>query len=147
MFEAVRSTIDDTGLDLRVGQRINDRRDVAGLRRRIRDALSDSWVEDRVDAVTLAATELAANGLVHGKQPVLFRLFTGPERVLITVFDSGDTMPYFDPDQPPELLAAAGRGLRLVRSAAERSGTASAPNGGKWVFAEWRRAPGDEPVP
>jgi anti-sigma regulatory factor (Ser/Thr protein kinase) len=140
VFETLMERVDDAGLDLRVGQRINDRRDVAGLRSRVRQVVGDTWLEPRIDAVALVATELAANGLVHGAQPVLFRLLTGPERVVITVFDGGDASPYFDPDADASIHASAGRGLHLVSASADRCGTRKGPDGGKWVFAEWRRA-------
>jgi len=68
-----------------------------------------------VDGLMLAATEAVTNALRHGAPPVLFRLWTADDRIVVTVSDSGSgtTDPYAGLLPAPR-APAGGLGLWLA---------------------------------
>lgn len=45
--------------------------------------------EDETSGLMLAVSEVLSNGIVHGRGPTRMRLWTGPDRVVVTVTDQG----------------------------------------------------------
>jgi anti-sigma regulatory factor (Ser/Thr protein kinase) len=93
----------------------------------LRSVLAERAAEERVDTVTLLASELVSNAVVHGsrRRGSTIRLHTEvrDERLRVEVTDSG---PGFDPS---EALSRRGFGLRLVRDLSARWGAEQAPSG------------------
>jgi anti-sigma regulatory factor (Ser/Thr protein kinase) len=52
--------------------------------------------DDETSGLMLAVSEVLSNGIVHGRAPTRVRLWTGPDRVVVTVTDqgTGPTDPY-----------------------------------------------------
>ena len=110
-----------------------DRALLSGVRERVREALR-SWalLDELVDCGVLLATELATNGLVHGKGPVELRLRLTRDRLVLEVEDEGHHMPR---RRRAGAEDEGGRGLHLVSTLADRWGARSTDEG-KVVWAE-----------
>lgn len=70
--------------------------------------------EDGLHRITMVATELATNALLHGCQPTVIRLLREPGSFVIDVADhdlAGE--PLFDQERP---IGLGGLGLRLARA-------------------------------
>lgn len=95
-----------------------------------------SWrfSEELCDLGVLAASELVANSLVHGKAPMRLRLRRTDRRLIIEVTDGDEHLPR---RQQADLADEAGRGISLIASIATHWGTRRLPDGGKSVWAEF----------
>ncbi|WP_430781211.1 ATP-binding protein [Actinoplanes sp. G11-F43] len=93
--------------------------DVGGLRHLradLREAVAGTTLdtEDGLDRLTVVATELATNGLRHGRPPTVIRLLLEPGLLILDVADH-------DPDGEPQVdlsrpVGLGGLGLRLVKT-------------------------------
>jgi anti-sigma regulatory factor (Ser/Thr protein kinase) len=106
---------------------------LASLRTRLRTVLARTMGPARVrsDFVT-AVSEVAANGLVHGRPPVRVRVWATPDRLLGTVTDQGDgfddPLAGYVPTRGKD-PTGAGVGLWLARQLCDRVETARTPYG------------------
>ncbi|MPY42828.1 ATP-binding protein [Streptomyces phyllanthi] len=88
--------------------------------------------EETADAISLVASELITNAVVHGEGPVTVALYHRPGRLVIEVLDGNPVAPQMSCAQADD---ERGRGLALVDFLASRS--AWEPFGrGKRVWAE-----------
>ena len=107
--------------------------DAAGeVRRRLRDAVSGTVFEARIDDAELAATELVTNAVLHGRQPIRVTIRVDEERLRVEVSDASAVSPTFSLLDP---TAVTGRGLLLVASVADHWGVDPEPEG-KTVWME-----------
>jgi len=83
--------------------------------------------------VSLLASELASNSVLHARTPFQVSINTGFGRVRVSVTDSSPRLPVM---KLHSLEAATGRGLRLVQSLADRWGVES-EEPGKTVWFEF----------
>ncbi len=141
VFEPDSLAVDTQDLDLVLECPLTEPLDAPVVRRRIRQILAGGWLEPRTHEVTLASTELIANALRHGAPPARFRLLLGAERAFAAAFDAGEGAPCFDPTVPLPTMSANGRGLFLVQAESDNCGAYTIGSRGKWVYAEWLRAP------
>ncbi|WP_079408415.1 ATP-binding protein [Streptomyces sp. 3211] len=91
--------------------------------RRIAAALLRLWgLEELVDPVCLAVSELVTNALVHGQgDNVTVRMLLSDTQLRVEVCDAGSWTPRL---QPPDPLAQGGRGTLLVQAFADAWGVA-----------------------
>jgi anti-sigma regulatory factor (Ser/Thr protein kinase) len=77
--------------------------------------------EEQIEALIVVANELATNAVIHGGGAGRLRLWRGCEHVVCEVQDCGPGIasPASTANEPPEQLAASGRGLWLVRQLAD----------------------------
>jgi anti-sigma regulatory factor (Ser/Thr protein kinase) len=99
----------------------------------VRQAL-DRWHvrADRIDDAQLIASELVANALRHGSQPMELNLALSRGALTVAVIDHSAALPRM---RDPGPLDERGRGLPIVASLAQTWGVAPAPGGGKAVWA------------
>ena len=83
--------------------------------------------------VSLLASELAANSVLHARTAYQVGVFAGFGRVRVSVSDSNPRLPVM---KLHSLEAATGRGLRMVQSLADRWGIESHEQG-KTVWFEF----------
>jgi K+-sensing histidine kinase KdpD len=104
----------------------------AGARRRVRHLVAGWNLGLHADLVELVVSELVANALRHGADPIEIRLSCGPAGLRVEVHEDG-------PGRPVRRHAGAydecGRGLELLDGLI-------APLGGAWGTVADRRAPG-----
>jgi len=82
-----------------------------------------SFIQEEVDDLSIAITELFNNAIHHGnkkdsQKKIAISYYTTPEYLLISVKDEGkgfNPKELKDPLAPENLLAESGRGLYLVR--------------------------------
>ncbi|MFD7204143.1 ATP-binding protein [Streptomyces sp. NPDC059893] len=89
---------------------------------------------EAADGISLVASELVTNAVLHGDGPVTVTLHHRPGRLVIEVQDSNTRMPRA---QCPGTEQEGGRGLVLVGLLAARSGWELAADG-KRVWAEMK---------
>lgn len=96
--------------------------DLTRLRRKLRTALTTAGVPTSVmDDVVVAAHEICTNGLIHGRPPVLVRVWTSADRVHCTITDQGtghnqSLAGYLPPPTP----VRTGAGLWVTRNLVDR---------------------------
>ena len=113
----------------------------AGAARRFATALVEAWGLDRLAAdVALCVSELAANALLHAREPFTVTVRRAGDGVRLDVIDPR-------PDQLPVVVplvgtardlterSTTGRGLQIVATLSDRWGV-STTNGAKAVWAE-----------
>lgn len=95
-----------------------------------------SWrfSEELRELGVLAASELVANSLVHGKAPMRLRLRRTDRRLIVEVTDGDEHLPRHQRAEPAD---ETGRGISLVAAIATGWGTRRLPEGGKAVWAEF----------
>ena len=110
-----------------------DRAVLHELRSRAREVMR-SWalLDDVIDDATLLASELATNGLVHGRGRVDLRIRLTRDRLVLEAVDEGRHMPR---RRRAGVEDEGGRGLHLVASLAHRWGFRATADG-KVVWAE-----------
>jgi anti-sigma regulatory factor (Ser/Thr protein kinase) len=111
--------------------------DPARCRDLVRGELGGEIDDAQLDEILLVVSELIANGVLHARTPLVFRLRTREEGVVVTVEDLDDTSG-FGPVQTHE-WSTQGRGLTIVDRLADRWGITPLP-GGKVVWAMFERA-------
>lgn len=112
---------------------------VPRARRLVRSSLRD-W-PDQVRADTeLVVSELVTNALLHGEAPVTIRVSVGAT-VRVEVTDAGRSAPIL---LQRNTDAMTGRGLAMVAALASGWGVEPVPGGGKTVWAELPRRPGQD---
>jgi DNA-binding NarL/FixJ family response regulator len=99
---------------------------------------------DLTDTVTLLVSELVTNAVLHAGSDVevMVRLTATAARIEVTD-DSEEAIAPRNATSDED----SGRGLALVGNLAQRWGVRPAPGGGKTVWFEVQRFPGDTPVP
>jgi anti-sigma regulatory factor (Ser/Thr protein kinase) len=83
--------------------------------------------------VSLLASELAANSVLHARTPYRVTVHEGFGRLRVSVSDSNPRLPVMKHHSPE---AATGRGIRLVAAIADRWGVESEEHG-KTVWFEF----------
>ena len=105
-------------------------------RRVLREVLRGSAFEDRLDDGELALSELVTNAVLHGREPITLRIWSGESSVRVEVRDGSAVSPSFSMLDP---TAVTGRGLMLISAAADRWGV-EPDAGGKRVWFELHQA-------
>jgi len=123
-----------------------DAQSARAARRFVSQALT-GWDDDQgdlTDTVTLLVSELVTNAVIHAGSDVevVVRLTSTAARIEVTD-TSADSIRPRDAASDED----SGRGLALVGSLAERWGVRQASGGGKTIWFEVSRSPGDAPVP
>jgi serine/threonine-protein kinase RsbW len=85
------------------------------------DGAAESEDGEIAETIGLAATELVANALLHGRAPVIVRLLRDDDCFVLDVSDS-DVHGVPKPSDAPRGIQAGGRGLRIVLSIAQQAG-------------------------
>jgi DNA-binding NarL/FixJ family response regulator len=100
--------------------------------------------QDLLDDALLVVSELAANGVTHGRSALRVKVSLKPAALRIEVSDRGRGTP--EP-QPPSQTEEHGRGLHMIGKLASAWGMESMGGAGKLVWAELPRHPRDVGVP
>lgn len=100
------------------------------------DGVLASWrfPEELRELGVLAASELVANSLQHGKAPMRLRLRRTNRRLIVEVTDGDEHLPR---RRQAALGDEAGRGIAVVAAVASEWGARRIPEGGKAVWAEF----------
>ncbi|WP_049580548.1 ATP-binding SpoIIE family protein phosphatase [Streptomyces sp. SBT349] len=100
------------------------------------DGVLASWrfPEELRELGVLAASELVANSLKHGRAPMGLRLRRTDRRLIVEVTDGDEHLPRRQQAQPAD---EAGRGIAVVATIAAEWGARRLPEGGKAVWAEF----------
>ncbi|MGP4113665.1 ATP-binding SpoIIE family protein phosphatase [Streptomyces sp. 4N509B] len=100
------------------------------------DGVLASWrfPEELRELGVLAASELVANSLKHGRAPMGLRLRRTDRRLIVEVTDGDEHLPRRQRAAPAD---EAGRGIAVVATIAEEWGARRLPEGGKAVWAEF----------
>lgn len=96
-------------------------------------------------AIMLVVSELVTNAVQHGLPPVTLLYGHGDDQtVVIAVGDGREEMPVLTPldAEHARQLQVRGRGIGLVHGLADRVGWIRRPDGGKYVWAEFRAGSG-----
>lgn len=104
------------------------------------DGVLASWrfPEELRELGVLAASELVANSLKHGRAPMGLRLRRTDRRLVVEVTDGDEHLPTRQQAQPAD---EAGRGIAVVATIAAEWGARRLPEGGKAVWAEFALPP------
>ena len=107
---------------------------------RFADGVLASWrfPEELRELGVLAASELVANSLKHGRAPMGLRLRRTDRRLIVEVTDGDEHLPTRQQAQPAD---EAGRGIAVVATIAAEWGARRLPEGGKAVWAEFALPP------
>jgi anti-sigma regulatory factor (Ser/Thr protein kinase) len=106
----------------RFADELTEPTDLAGLRRGLRAALTAAAVPvGVVDEIVVAVSEIATNGLIHGRPPVRVRAWSSGDQVRCTVTDQGGghDLPLVG-YLPPATPAQAGAGVWVARHTVDR---------------------------
>ncbi|MEV1011523.1 SpoIIE family protein phosphatase [Streptomyces sp. NPDC049881] len=100
------------------------------------DGVLASWrfPEELRDLGVLAASELVANSLKHGRAPMGLRLRRTDRRLIVEVTDGDEHLPRRQVAAPAD---EAGRGMQVIAAIAADWGARRLPEGGKAVWAEF----------
>lgn len=100
------------------------------------DGVLASWrfPEELRELGVLAASELVANSLKHGRAPMGLRLRRTDRRLIVEVTDGDEHLPRRQQAEPAD---EAGRGIAVVATIAAEWGARRLPEGGKAVWAEF----------
>jgi anti-sigma regulatory factor (Ser/Thr protein kinase) len=100
------------------------------------DGVLASWrfPEELRELGVLAASELVANSLKHGRAPMGLRLRRTDRRLIVEVTDGDEHLPRRQHAAPAD---EAGRGIAVVATIAAEWGARRLPEGGKAVWAEF----------
>ncbi|MEO3756239.1 SpoIIE family protein phosphatase [Streptomyces sp. B6B3] len=100
------------------------------------DGVLASWrfPEELRELGVLAASELVANSLKHGRAPMGLRLRRTDRRLIVEVTDGDEHLPRRQQAAPAD---EAGRGIAVVATIAAEWGARRLPEGGKAVWAEF----------
>ncbi len=100
------------------------------------DGVLASWrfPEELRELGVLAASELVANSLKHGRAPMGLRLRRTDRRLIVEVTDGDEHLPRRQQAAPAD---EAGRGIAVVATIAAEWGSRRLPEGGKAVWAEF----------
>ncbi|MGP3971383.1 ATP-binding SpoIIE family protein phosphatase [Streptomyces sp. 6N223] len=100
------------------------------------DGVLASWrfPEELRELGVLAASELVANSLKHGRAPMGLRLRRTDRRLIVEVTDGDEHLPRRQRAAPAD---EAGRGIAVVATIAAEWGARRLPEGGKAVWAEF----------
>ena len=114
-----------------VSATLHDAHDLRRLRELVREVFgADAFGVDALGALTMAAHEIATNGLVHGRPPVVVRTWATSEVATFTVTDQGEG---FDDAYagylPGETTQTTSRGLWLARQLCDEVSWARTSNG------------------
>jgi PAS domain S-box-containing protein len=106
------------------------------VRRAVEHSLAElDSLEELVDDLVIAVSELVTNAVLHAGSGIRLRVLARPTRVRIEVFDDS---PHLPRTRGAEGVGVTGRGLRLVAELADRWG-AEAEGEGKVVWCEVAR--------
>ena len=100
------------------------------------DGVLASWrfPEELRELGVLAASELVANSLKHGRAPLGLRLRRTDRRLIVEVTDGDEHLPRRRQAEPAD---EEGRGIAVVATIAAEWGARRLPEGGKAVWAEF----------
>ena len=99
---------------------------VPAARELLREVLSGTPLERRLDDGELALSELVTNGVLHGRDPLSVRLVLAEDVLRAEVADANPVSPSFSMlDQ----TAVTGRGLLLISAVSDRWGVEPSPTG------------------
>ncbi|WP_059007746.1 ATP-binding SpoIIE family protein phosphatase [Streptomyces specialis] len=100
------------------------------------DGVLASWrfPEELRELGVLAASELVANSLKHGRAPMGLRLRRTDRRLIVEVTDGDEHLPRRQQAEPAD---ETGRGIAVVATIAAEWGARRLPEGGKAVWAEF----------
>nr|WP_153426844.1 SpoIIE family protein phosphatase [Streptomyces alkaliphilus] len=110
--------------------------EAAARARAFADGVLASWrfPDDLREAGVLAASELVANSLVHGRAPMRLRLRRTDRRLIVEVTDGDEHLPRLRRAKEAD---EHGRGISVIASLAADWGARRLPEGGKSVWAEF----------
>ncbi|GAB3109318.1 hypothetical protein GCM10027160_08440 [Streptomyces calidiresistens] len=118
--------------------------EAAARARAFADGVLASWrfPDELREAGVLAASELVANSLVHGRAPMRLRLRRTDRRLIVEVTDGDEHLPRLRRAREAD---EHGRGISVIASLAADWGARRLPEGGKSVWAEFviEQPPGD----
>lgn len=107
--------------------------------------LLERWrLQEVLEPVLLAVSELVTNALRHGHSPVALRLEHTDRAVTVDVHDGSKDRPA-DPAAERCEGAESGRGLGIVAAMAAETGIQEVPDDGKWVWARFEPDPPPAP--
>jgi anti-sigma regulatory factor (Ser/Thr protein kinase) len=113
---------------------------VVAARRLVERAARDWRLSSPIaEDITLLASELVTNAIIHARTDVTVRVQRLGSGVRLEVADDDKRLPVVDVDQPEDLLATrsmTGRGLAVVAAVSDRWGANPAGSRGKLVWAE-----------
>jgi anti-sigma regulatory factor (Ser/Thr protein kinase) len=107
----------------------------AAVRRLVESTLSRWGASAQLDDVTLVASELANNALLHTSSDLTLTLSSSAEHIRVAVADSSPALPS---PGTPTARSQSGRGLHIIQALTTRWGFDARP-GGKVVWAEVAR--------
>jgi anti-sigma regulatory factor (Ser/Thr protein kinase) len=99
-------------------------------RRVVREANRGTVGADDLADLVVAVSEAVTNAMVHGRPPVGMRVWTGPDRIVVTVADGGGGPE--DPFAgllPADDRASGGRGLWIVHQSCNHVTAEVSPDG------------------
>ncbi|MCE7083545.1 SpoIIE family protein phosphatase [Streptomyces sp. ST2-7A] len=110
--------------------------EAASRARAFADGVLASWrfSDELREAGVLAASELVANSLVHGRAPMRLRLRRTDRRLIVEVTDGDEHLPRLRRAREAD---EHGRGISVIASLAADWGARRLPEGGKSVWAEF----------
>lgn len=100
-------------------------------------AVDQGWGDDVADDAMLVVSELVANAVCHGAEPIHLAVEVGPAALTVMVSDAGKQ----DTPLMPQARSAdrlRGRGLALVAAVASDWGEQRHPDDGKTIWAQVR---------
>jgi len=106
----------------------------------VRRALLAWQLPALVEPVSLVASELVTNALLHGSPPVALTLRRGSSELRMGVHDNNPQPPPWDAASAYSGDATSGRGLGIVASVADAVGVEAVPDDGKIVYASFATA-------
>lgn len=92
----------------------------------LRELLSGTPFEDRLEDGELAVSELVTNAVLHGREPLSVAVVVGDSCARVEVTDGSAVSPSFSMLDP---TAVTGRGLMLISAASDRWGVEPSPSG------------------
>lgn len=117
--------ISDHAVEYRLAR---DPQSVGEARRIVSELLRDREENDLVDTALLLVSELVANAVRYGEEPITLDVVPDDDEVTIGVSDGGDELPTLTAVGPPLVVsgdelagreAIGGRGLRLIATLAD----------------------------
>jgi serine/threonine-protein kinase RsbW len=112
--------------------RVFNRAQITAIRHAVtRCAAGSGLTGRRLEDFALAVNELVTNAVRHAGGQGRLRLWRTPTRLYCEVTDDGPGIPAdrVDPDAPPPVFAADGRGLWLVKRLCDNVSIATGPAG------------------
>lgn len=111
--------------------------DIAPVRHALADLLrTEAVAEHTVDGVSVAATELLSNAVLHAETPASLRLELSDRAVLVVISDEDPNLPQVQAVHPERI---GGQGLRIVDALADEWGARPGPGHGKEIWFRFDR--------